>query len=180
MSAESRVASRYAKSIISAKDDAKKLDRLKDDALLITQTLESSRDLSLMLRSPIIKSPTKFSILSEVFSKHIDGSTLSFLELICGKNREAALPYIFTEVLAVYYRIKQIQPATVVTSTKIEAALHEKFAQVVKQVSGAKEAMLANKVDKDIIGGFILKIGDKQIDASIRTQLQKIKLSLVK
>ncbi len=179
MSADSRVAIRYAKSLVSLADEKGLLEDVKNDMQLIFDTCKNSRDLRLMLKSPIIYNDKKLSILKEVFAKNLNELTVSFIEIVSRKNREAVLVAIAEESIKVYNSLKGIQTAKLVTAFEVDKVLKEKFISIVKEVSGKDKVELEVEVDTSILGGFVLTVGDKKLDDSIATKMSTLKRQLL-
>jgi F-type H+-transporting ATPase subunit delta len=172
----SRVASRYVKSLLNLAVEQKALDKIHADMQLFSATINNSRDLELMLKSPIVRHDKKNAILSAIFKSKVSALTMAFIDILTRKNREPLLPEIANEFHNAYNAYKGIGKASVTTPVPMDAKTREQFVAIVKQLSDRKEVELDEKVDKDLIGGFVLNVEDKQIDASIRNSLRKLKL----
>ncbi|QMU26902.1 ATP synthase F1 subunit delta [Adhaeribacter radiodurans] len=173
-----RIASRYAKSLIELAQEKGILEEVYQDILLFSKTLASSRDLGLMLRNPIVKHDKKLTVLKAIFTGKVNELTLSFFTIITEKNREAVLGSVATEFLSQYNLLKRVQKAQITTATSLTPALREEFKQLVINRTGMNTVILEEKINPGIIGGFVLRIGDIQIDDSIRTNLLRLKNQL--
>lgn len=172
---EFRIASRYAKSLLQLADEQKLLEEVNKDMLLFTEVIQGNRDFQLMLKNPVIGHEKKLNVLNLVFKGKVNALTLSMFILITKKHREAFLPAIAKEFHHQYNAKKFIEEATVTTMYPIDEKLRAEFMALVKKISG-KEVQLTEKLDENLIGGFILKIGDRQIDDSINSRLKALKL----
>lgn len=172
----SRVASRYVKSLLDLANSQGSLDKVHADMQLFSNTIDKSRDLELMLKSPVIKHDKKNSILAAVFKSKVSALTMAFIDILTKKNREPLLAEIAKEFHNAYNAYKGIGKASVTTTVPMDAKTRAEFETIVKKLSNRKQVELEEKVDKDLIGGFILNVEDKQIDASIRNNLKKLKL----
>lgn len=172
----SRVASRYVKSLLDLAVTQKALDKVHADMQLFASTIGKSRDLELMLKSPVIKHDKKNAILSSIFKSKVNALTMAFIDILTKKNREPLLPEIAKEFHNAYNAYKGIGKASVTTTVPMDAKTRAEFESIVKKLSNRKEVELEEKVDKDLIGGFVLNVEDKQIDASIKNNLKKLKL----
>ena len=172
----SRVASRYVKSLLSLAVTQGSVEKVHADMNLFHNTIQKSRDLELMLKSPVIKHDKKLAILEAIFKAKVTALTMAFIEILTRKNREPLLPEIAGEFHNAYNVYKGIGKASVTTTIPMDTKTRQQFETIVKQLSNRKEVELEEKVDKDLIGGFILNVEDKQIDASIRNNLKKLKL----
>jgi F-type H+-transporting ATPase subunit delta len=172
----SRVASRYVKSLLDLAVSQGSLDNVHVDMQLFSNTIDKSRDLELMLKSPVIKHDKKNAILSAIFKSKVTALTMAFIDILTKKNREPLLPEIAKEFHNAFNVYKGVGKASVTTTVPMDAKTRADFEAIVKKLSNRKEVELEEKVDKDLIGGFILNVEDKQIDASIRNNLKKLKL----
>ncbi|MEO6904615.1 MAG: ATP synthase F1 subunit delta [Bacteroidia bacterium] len=171
-----RIASRYAKSFIELAMEQGVLEEVYADMKLILETTKTSPDLVALLKSPIIDTNKKAVILKEIFETKINKLTLSYIQLIINKKREEHLVTIAQEFIIQYKEKKKILTAVITTAFGIDDITRKKVMEVVKG-TGNNEVVLEEKIDKDIIGGFILRVGDKQIDASIARKLINLKNS---
>lgn len=176
MSAESRVASRYAKAFVSVALDGQDQTKLYDDANFVLNTISDSKELALALNSPIIKAEKKAAILKEIFSAKVSDLTNKLFDLVIDKNRTSALKEIMESILSEFDAVKNIQRATVVTSSPLAADTKAVLVEKVAKSTG-KTVELEEKVDPALIGGYILTVGDKQLDCSVKTQLQQLKVA---
>lgn len=172
-----RAASRYAKSLIELAQEQKILDEVYEDMRLFSAVLDKNRIFAAMLKNPIIVHFKKIKVLHALFDNRMNKLTLAAFDLITKKNRENILAEIAIEYQIQYNILKGLQEAEVTTTIKLDAALRKKFSELVSQISG-KEAKLKEIVNEDIVGGFVLNVGDRRLDQSIKTQLSNIKREL--
>jgi F-type H+-transporting ATPase subunit delta len=174
--ADSRAASRYVKSLLGLAVEKNALEAVHNDMLLFSKIVDENRAFGVMLHNPIIKHDKKRDVLEALFKSKVHALTMSFLDIITRKNREPLLPVIAREFHNAYNEYKGIGKATVVTAVPLDPKLRGEFENVVKGLSDRKQVEVIEKVDKDLIGGFVLTVGDKQIDASIKSKLKALKL----
>lgn len=174
--AYSRVASRYVKSLLSLAEEQKVLDQVHADMQLLDRVCKSNRDFVLMLKSPIIKHDKKRDILEAVFKNKVHKLTMSIIDILTKKNREPLLPAIAAEFHQAYNEYKGIQKASISTTVAMDAGTRAQIEAMVKQLSSKNQVEVEEKVDTSLIGGFILNVGDRQIDASIKTKLKSLKV----
>lgn len=168
-----RVASRYAKSLLRLAIEREILDEVYQDMVLFKEVCHNNRDFVLMLRNPIISHDKKRAVLYEIFENKVTPSTLAIFDIITRKNREGYLPDI-AESFEIQYRQDQgIEKAVVITATEITPDLRKKFTQEASRISG-KTIELEEEVDPSIIGGYILLVGDRQVDSSVRAKLKEM------
>lgn len=173
---ESRVAGRYAKSLLDLAQEQGVLADVEKDIRLLAGTLNGSRDLQLLLRNPIVKSDKKKAVLNAIFSGKVSTLTMRFFEILAQKNRENELEGVATAFLSQYRLLKGIQQAHLTTATPLTPELRDQFSKLATEQTG-KQIELIENVDPELIGGFILRLGDRQIDDSVASRLQRLKTS---
>ena len=176
--ADQRVAARYAKSLLDLGKEMGTLDSVKADMDLLSKTMAESRDLRLLLRNPIVKHDKKLAILTAIFGGKVSDLTLRFFTILTQKNRESALEGMGTEFQMQYNAMQGIQMAQVTSATPLTPELRAQLQQLVMQQTGLAQVKLTEKVDPELIGGFVLRVGDNQVDDSVRTSLRKMRTSL--
>jgi F-type H+-transporting ATPase subunit delta len=171
---EIQVASRYAKSLIDLAEERNSLEKIKSDIEAFVRIVKANSQLQAVLRNPIIGPDKKFAILNQIFGSDIDPMILSFFKIVVSKGRSEILYATGKEFLNEYNRRKEIYRATVTSAVPLSAENIKQIEQVVKDATKG-DVILETKVDPDLIGGFILKVGDKQFDTSISGSLSKLK-----
>ncbi|MBL7902163.1 MAG: ATP synthase F1 subunit delta [Bacteroidia bacterium] len=168
---------RYAKSLMDLTIEAGQLDAVRKDLKLMLSTIEQNHELALLLESPIVKKDKKISVLTAIFEKKISKVSMSFLTLITNKNREAQLVAILKAFEEQYKTHNNIFTAVVTSAKGLDQKTKDKVLELVKsQMKG--EVELIEKIDAGTIGGFVLRIGDKQIDRSVASDLHNLKKKL--
>ena len=175
--ADSRAVSRYVKSLLGLAVEKNALDLVHQDMLLFSKVCEENRSFELMLRNPIIKHSKKKEILHKIFEGKVHALTIAIFDILTQKNREPLLPGIAREFHTAYNSYKGIGKAFITTAVPLDEQLRLEFENMVKQLSDKSEVELTEKVDKEIIGGFLLNIGDRQLDASIKNKLKALKVN---
>jgi len=173
---EFRVASRYAKSLLGLAHETGVLEEVHNDMLLLSKVCTENRDFGLMLKNPIIKHDKKRSILNAVFKGKVNKVTSAILDILTRKNRESVIPAIAIEFVNQYNIFKSIEVAQITTTFPLDQALRAEFEKIVAQISDKKSVQLEEKIDKDLIGGYVLRVGDRQIDDSIASKITELKL----
>ncbi|MDX5346523.1 MAG: ATP synthase F1 subunit delta [Hymenobacteraceae bacterium] len=171
---ELRVASRYAKSLIDLASEKGELENINQDMLLFLNTLKNNSEFKLLLKNQIVKSDKKLAILHAVFEGKVSKMTMMFFDIITRKGRENVLDFIATEFQSQYNLKKGIQKAKIITAVPLTPQLRNDFSQLVASQTG-KLVQLEESVDASIIGGFVLKVGDKQIDSSVQNSIRKLR-----
>ena len=170
----SRAAVRYAKAILSFALEQSKEVEVNEDMLLIDTTIEESEDLQLLLNSPVIKSELKKVALKEIFTTKVTSLTIGLIDLLIDNKRLSILSDVTKKYTVLFDKLKGIEVAKVTTAIPLTEALNKQVLSKVKEITG-KDATIENIINPDIIGGFILRIGDVQYDASVANKLQGLK-----
>lgn len=175
---EYRVASRYAKSLLSLAIERKELDEVERDMALFLKVADESRDLRLLLKNPIVSHDKKLQVLNLIFSKKVGKTVNAFLTLITKKNRESMLYAIAKEFKNQYNIYKGIELVNLTTAVPLADGLRKEFSKLIEKGIG-KTVDLKEEVDQDLIGGFVLRVDNKQLDNSVKTSLEKIRRQLI-
>lgn len=176
---ETRVAFRYAKSLLELATEQGKLEEVHGDMQLFAKTCSENRNLTLALKNPIIKHDKKLAILQGLFSDKVNPLTAKIFEILTRKNREGFLPAIAEQFHNLYNSHKAIKGAVLTTPIAVTPSLVDAFKAEIKKQIG-QEVELLTKVDPSIIGGYKLTIGDRQIDESLSSRLNTLKLQFSK
>ncbi|MGS4346017.1 ATP synthase F1 subunit delta [Myroides odoratus] len=174
-----RAAARYAKAMLEVSLEKGNVDAINGDMILISQSIAQSSELKTFLNNPIIKDQLKLNALLEVFATVNEG-TKELFNLVKANGRFEILAAIALAFQEQYDLYKGIEKVTVTTAMPIDAGIEAKVLEKVKVLAPGKEAVITNIVDESILGGFILKIGDIQYNASLANQLQVLKRELIK
>ncbi|WP_044173206.1 ATP synthase F1 subunit delta [Flectobacillus major] len=175
---EQSVAFRYAKSLIGLATEKGVVDIVHEDMKFFDQVCDENRQLVLALKSPIVKHVQKLAILTAIFKDKVNPITFSIFEIITKKNREKLLPAIAEEFQRQYELYKNIQKVEVTTVSPLTDAQRAEFIRVVSEATG-KTVKLVEKIKPELIGGYILRVNDRQVDTSVRTRLNDLKLAFL-
>lgn len=170
----SRAAIRYAKALLEQAKEADIQDVIFGNMRSVYDTIQGSRELQVALQSPVIKTEDKKNILEKIFVDQ-DKLTTSLINVLAVNKRSDILGQVSKSYIDLYKAQKGIIDATVITAIPLSEAMEEKVMAKVKELTGSESVTLKNEVDVDILGGFILRVGDIQYDASIRNQFENLK-----
>lgn len=174
-----KVSVRYATSLLEMATEKNNLDKISQDMELVYNTINTNLQLKSVLASPIVKSPVKLSILSDIFRHLVCEDSFSFLKFLVDKNREDIIVSILKKFLELKDEQIGIVNVNVTTAFEFtpeqEAALRQKMEGYLN-----KNVRINYKIDRQIIGGFIAKVGDTVFDASLKHQLDLLKIQFVK
>lgn len=171
---EFKVATRYAKSLIDLAEEQHLLEEINTDMALFVKTLKASSLLQAVLRNPIISPLKKIDILNAIFTGKVQPDTLGFFKIMVDKMRSGILFETAKEFVEQYDQKKHIVKAVIVSASALSESNRAEVVEAVKKATGG-EVVLEEKVDPDLIGGFIITIGDRQFDSSISNTLNKLK-----
>ena len=174
--AGTRAAIRYAKAILDQANDLNATDMVQEDMKLIASTVASNQELELFISNPILNVEAKNDALSEIFV-NTHAVTKSLFRLLLENKRFELLHDIAVEFSKLYDESKGIQHAEVTTAFTMDQALEEKVMAKIRTFSD-KNIIIKNIVDPAIIGGFIIRIGDQQYNASVANSLHTLKREL--
>lgn len=160
-----RAAQRYAKAILDLAKDQKVSELVNADMESISKTIIGSDELQGVLASPVVKDQLKKNALNEIF-KGVHPTTLGTFNLLLENNRIDILKYVAQKYTELYNEDNNIQVATVTTAIPLDASLEAKIQAKIQELTG-NSAIINSVVDPSIIGGFILRIGDLQYNASV-------------
>ena len=174
----SKSASRYAQALLDLAIEQNKVDAIAADMKYMATVCAENHDLETMLQSPIVKADKKIAVLNAIFDQ-FDKATAMFVELIVKNGREAYLPQIASAFDAILKQHLGIVPVTLISAQKLDDQVKKEIvAKVQAATTGTVE--LTEKIDADLIGGFIVRMGDNQIDASVASQINKLKQRLTR
>ena len=166
---KSQVGRRYSKAIFDIaeeKNQVKEIYELLNSAMVLYRT---DKEFKNFIRNPLISNEEKKLVLNEIFGKD-NRDNLNILLYILDKGRINCIKYIVAEYLKIYYRKNRILDVRAAFTKELTDEQKKKLIDKLSQKTG-KEINLEIKIDKDILGGGIIKIGDKIIDGSIRREL---------
>ena len=172
--ADFRVLHRYAVSLLETAIEKKNLDVITIDMQLLVDTLRKNKKLELMLESPVIRPELKLKILKEIFDNKISKDSMNFIEFVISKQREDLLQSMGDRFLEL--RDEHLGIANVIVTAASEFTNEQKnVLQSRLEKILNKKVRLNFKIDLDVVGGFIAKVGDTLYDASIKHQLELLK-----
>jgi len=175
-----RAANRYAKALLDLALEEKQDEIVYDDMKLVAQTVSENAELQLVLDSPIFKIADKKEAVLKVFGTEICQLSTNLIGLLETNKRMSLLQLIATQYSVLYNEKKQSVEATVTTAIAIDDKMKSLILNKAEELANGKKVQLTNNIDESIIGGFILRVGDVQIDASIVNKLGNLKRELIK
>jgi F-type H+-transporting ATPase subunit delta len=177
-----RVAYRYANSLFGlllekAKDNEALLDETASNVNLVYNTLEASKELRAILKNPVVKQSDKKAILHSIFENKTPKLIIDFIDFVLEKNRQDILKEIMREFLSLYDEKKGILRTRVTTAVEIPEDLKKELKDNLEKVT-RKNVIPSYSIDEKILGGFQAQYGDTIIDASVKSQLERLRKKL--
>lgn len=168
-----RFSSRYAKALLDLSVEQNQVDAVYADMQLVARSIDGSRDLELLLKSPVVNSDKKAAILKAAFTQ-LNKVTDGFIQLLVSKGREAFLADISQSFIEQYKTMKGITVAYVKTAAALDSATRDQILAHAQRMAGGT-IEIAEVVDPELIGGFVLRVGDQLIDHSVSGKLKSLK-----
>jgi F-type H+-transporting ATPase subunit delta len=175
-----KVAYRYAKSLLGLASERGETDRIEADFGLMLPAMRENRELRVFLNSPVVNSDKKEKVLQAVFGAHVSELMNAFMRILTAKGRETLLLEIAESYLDQIRRQKGIMSATVLSAVPIDDEVRQSFSTIVKTLNKEGDIALNEEVDPELIGGFKLIIEDTMVDASVQAQLKKLRMAYSK
>lgn len=173
---DGKISIRYSHALFESALEKNILDKVYDDMTFISELCEMP-EMKEFLNSPIIVPSKKTDILHRITEKQIQGITLSFIDLVIRNERESYLPAMARAFKHETKDYRGITESVLTTAVKVNAGVRKQVSDLITEIFKTK-VELSEIVDKEIIGGFILKVEDNYIDASVRSKLRKIEKEL--
>jgi F-type H+-transporting ATPase subunit delta len=174
-----KIAVRYAKALFASAKEQGLLDAVRSDMELLLDTTRRMEDVRQILESPILNTEKKTAILLEIFGSRMNGLSLDFIRLVTGNKREEYLPGMARYFIQLYKEEKGIQIATISSAVRLDKQNSEQIREMIKKTFKS-EIELQEELKSDLIGGFVLRVENKQLDASVKGTLARIKKELQK
>jgi F-type H+-transporting ATPase subunit delta len=166
-----RLAARYAKSLIDLSIEKGQLEGVYKDMEYLQYVCDNSREFVGVLKSPIISPDKKVNILEAVTENKISELTSHFSKLLIRKGRESNFPEIVKAFIQQYKDHQGIYTVKLTTATPVNEETKQIIMNKVKSGTSIKNIDLETEVKEEIIGGFVLQIGDHLLDASVAYEL---------
>lgn len=175
---ESKISVRYAKALFQLGKEKKVLDTIVTDMKLVDELCNTVKDFWLMIESPVIKTSQKRKAVKAVFADKLGTISLNFLDMVFENHREIFIKNMVRNFLDLCRIDRGVVSAKLTTAGEIDKEDKGNLSEMLKKAFDSK-IELEEVLDKDIIGGFVLRVEDQQLDASVSTQLSQIKRTLV-
>lgn len=173
----SLIGNRYAKALIALANEQGKLEEVYNDMKFFETVCSENDEFRKIMANPIVRHEKKFGILKKIFENRVTNVTFSIFNVLTRKNREQLLYPIAQEFHKLYDEQKGIQKVQISTPVALTDAQKAEFSKAVSE-SMNKTVELTEKIDESLIGGYVLKVGDTQIDTSVKHKLNELKAAM--
>lgn len=175
---ELKVSSRYAKALFEVAKENNAIDIVRNDLTYIESLIKASKELKLILKSPIINKSKKKEVLDALLKGKISDLTYKFIILLADKQRETLLFDIVGQYEIIYNNEKNIQLVQITTANEINDSLKNKIINQLAEWTG--KLIKANfNINKEVKGGIMIRINDLVLDATISNQLNQLRQELI-
>jgi len=168
-----KLAKRYASSLLSLATEQNILDDVLKDMNTIGRVIDESKELEVILKSPVINAHQKIAIMRKLFGGSIHILSEKFIELLIKNSRETHLHEVVFSFIKLYDLQKDIKTAYITTSKPLNEDNLAKLKEITKMIK-SDSISIVQKIDPSIIGGFKLNVDDYQIDASVQSKLKEL------
>lgn len=172
----SGMAGRYASALFSLAKDSRSIDKVAGELKSFDGLIQDSPDLQLLVRSPVFTAEDQSRALKAVLERAgISGLTANFLLLVAGKRRLFAVRTMIRDFLALDDADRGVSRAQVTVAEPLSDGQLTALKSSLAEATGGKSVELDMKVDPEIIGGIVVRLGSRMVDASIKTKLNSIR-----
>ena len=172
------ISDRYASALYDLASEKKLVDVVLDDLLFIQSTIKNNKDLKLVIKSPLIKSNDKLEILQNILkSKNPNELSLTFLKVLSKNKRFQKTVDIIAQFKNINAQKRGDVLADITSAEKLSNEQQDNIKEQLRTILGDKLS-LSYKVDEQIIGGLIIKVGSKMIDTSLSNKINKLKIAM--
>jgi F-type H+-transporting ATPase subunit delta len=173
-----QIAAPYAEAMLSIATNQNLVDEFGDSARGILAVMETLPGLQDFLASPLVTADRKKALLQEAFASSLHPLMLNLLNMLADRRRILFLKQVCERYLALQRKLQKVALAEVISAKELSDAQREAVIERVKQMTQSVGVELKIKVDPDLIGGVIVRVGSQVIDASLRGQLRRLSLQL--
>ena len=170
----------YAEAFLQVAESRNEVDEIVSQSKSILEVWSQSLDFRDAMSSPVLEIETKKSILEKIFANEVTPSFLNLLKLLADRQRIGILNSVLERLLELYREQRNIALATVTSATVLNDDQQGEIMKTVQSVAGTDNLELDLKVDPALIGGFVINVGSKVIDASLSGQVRRLGLALAK
>lgn len=174
---ESVVAYRYAKALIDLANEQGVVKEVNEDMSFFEQICKENDNFVAVMANPIVRHDKKLNILKKIFENNVNKVTFTIFGVLTKKNREKLIYPIAKEFQKLYNIQSGIEVISVTSAVELTSGQKEQFKKIVAEVT-KRDIILNENIDESLIGGYVLRVGDTQIDTSVKKKLNELKLAL--
>ena len=172
-----KAAVRYAKALLELATEHNKVELIEADILQLLKVSNEAHDFQVFLNSPLINIDKKIAVIKQIFPD-FNQTTIDLLSLVTNNGRESVMIDIAKQFISQLKAQRGIVPITIISAQELEESTKQSIlSKISASINGTAE--ITEEIDTALIGGFIVRMGDHQIDASVATQLQRLKQQFV-
>jgi len=173
------VAGRYASALFELADGSKALDQVAQDLATFRKMVAESTDLARLIASPVIPRALQGKALLAVLdAAGISGLTRNFVGTVAANGRARDLPAMASAFLAELAARRGETTATVTSAVPLSPAQMQQLSDSLRSVLGSNKVSIDARVEPDILGGLVVKVGSRLFDSSVRSKLQRLQLAM--
>jgi len=170
----------YAEAFLQVAESRNEVDEVINQSKSILEIWDSSPEFRDAMASPVLEVSSKKAVLEKLFSKDLSTSFLNLLKLLADRNRIGFLDSVLYRLLELYREQRNIALATVTSASALSEDQQNELLKKVQLIAGTDNLELNLKVDPTLIGGFVVNVGSKVVDASLAGQVRRLGLALAK
>ena len=171
------VASRYAEALFQVVEETDSTDKLYGELKAVVDIVKENKDFSNILRSPLVSKEEKKDLITKVFDGKLSQNMINFLKILADKDRLALLADIEKDFKVLLNEKNNILEGIVITAVPMK---EEEVKELQTKLSAKynKTVVLENEVDKSVLGGVLVRLGNEEIDGTVKNRLDKMKEQL--
>ncbi len=170
----------YAEAFLQVAESRNEVDEVVEQSKALLEIWYQSSEFSSAMSSPVLEVQAKKAALEKIFAKEVTPSFLNLLKLLADRQRIGLLNSVLERFLELYREQRNIALATVTSATSLDENQQSEILKTVQALAGTDNLELNLKVDSTLIGGFVVNVGSKVIDASLSGQVRRLGLALAK
>jgi len=174
------IATPYAEALLQVAEARKETDTVAEQARELLSIWNGSPELRAAMASPVLEPEAKKAALTKLFADQLTSSFLNLLKMLADRHRIVVLDAVLVRFLELYRDLRGITLAKVTSATALSDEQQQQLNDKVRAIAGTKDVEFDLQVDPDLIGGFVVSMGSRVIDASLSGQVRRLGLALAK
>ena len=170
----------YGNALFELAVEENRIDELMEEVSAVSQILEENQDFTKVMTHPKIPKEEKLELLDGIFKGRVSDELTGFLKIVVTKERYKELPAIFAWFTARVKEYKKIGIASVVSAAPLSESWKQQIEQRLIATTSYETMEIDYAVDESLIGGAVIRIGDRVVDSSVKTKLSRLTAELMK